>query len=478
MSHELNRFYRHLSVSETLSLPLQHAMLRYARQRGDNDLLVRLVNRSDLATEVDVLLGQISAAPVRAAWVARPNRSVEAARAVLAGEKRIGVLTALAETVGLGAVAYEALAERDHPKIAAALSANPDTSESVRAQCLTTLARSSMRTRDTVAAFERALQHHRELVDEAALAVERSDAADVLVRWVHRGLRGEEPVELSQEAIHHLVTEVVEAEMGAVAAITDQWERQRTAHGLAQIASMIATLPQLEEATLEALERISAQLQALPQANHWAGYRGPDTELRLALEQARTRHDAGAPDPTTCPAELVVELAGHAIARRDSTLAVQLARNPATSVAVLEQLRNLLSYSNELLEILRARQGDREATTMLLGLVSWNLSFDDAVEAAGGAEAFAAYLEAQLRETRMHLPSHVWNAEVLTDEVVTGLPLSLLLAECPANRFARLVQETLTFTDEESWAVVEALMENFTGSLRDLRATVEDLGAE
>jgi hypothetical protein len=96
--------------------------LRAAKQYKD---LVVLAGRADLDPAVDELIGTITAPTIRAAWLARPGRSLDALAAAGRKQAHATIVDVVARVPGLPADVYETIAGRKHRAACTALLENP-----------------------------------------------------------------------------------------------------------------------------------------------------------------------------------------------------------------------------------------------------------------------------------------------------------------------------------------------------------------
>lgn len=110
MSHVLSRMYSVLLDLPTPSLDIQRNALDYAVRSKENNLVAKLARHLALAPEIDAALRDNEAAVVKAAWAARPGRTADELVALVFNEKRVTILSALAERDDLPVDVYSAIA--------------------------------------------------------------------------------------------------------------------------------------------------------------------------------------------------------------------------------------------------------------------------------------------------------------------------------------------------------------------------------
>lgn len=117
MSQTIRSLFRKLiSDQEHLAPFMQQRIFDYGSKHGDNTLLAELTAHPSLTPELDEQLKDIPAAIVKAAWLSRPGREVEAILDLVAREKRVTVLSTLAAMENIPGEAQLALANRADKK--------------------------------------------------------------------------------------------------------------------------------------------------------------------------------------------------------------------------------------------------------------------------------------------------------------------------------------------------------------------------
>lgn len=110
MSQVLSRMYSVLLDLPTPSLEIQRSVLAYAVRTKETSLVAKLARHDALEFEIDLALRDNDAAVVKAAWAARPGRTAEELVDLVRNEKRVTILSALAERDDLPADVYTAIA--------------------------------------------------------------------------------------------------------------------------------------------------------------------------------------------------------------------------------------------------------------------------------------------------------------------------------------------------------------------------------
>jgi|LauGreDrversion4_1035100.scaffolds.fasta_scaffold04655_7 hypothetical protein len=112
MPHSLTSLFMTLMTAEEITVALQQRIFTHGRKRNDVALLARLASHPSLDASIDAQLKEESAALVRCAWISRPGRNLEDITDVITKEKRVTVLSALAEQPMLSEQVARTLVER------------------------------------------------------------------------------------------------------------------------------------------------------------------------------------------------------------------------------------------------------------------------------------------------------------------------------------------------------------------------------
>jgi len=132
MTDTVTGFYRSVLALPSVDPEIQRQICRYGQLRTDYGLLAALASRSDLLTEIDEEIGKIDAAVVRVAWASRPARTQQDLQNLVAGEKRVKVLAALASREDLPPALHDAIAKHGRGSALEALIVNKAVSDETR----------------------------------------------------------------------------------------------------------------------------------------------------------------------------------------------------------------------------------------------------------------------------------------------------------------------------------------------------------
>ena len=142
MRNQLLGLYGNAVITLDSMTPQQQlAAYHVGMKAADDDILVQLLGRPDLDTEVETLLLGHKSARVIAAWFSRVGRNVEDVERQVKREKRIGVLESIAAQPAMSDVVYEVCAQSNHARVAAVLIDNDDVPQAFRRSAARTLAK-------------------------------------------------------------------------------------------------------------------------------------------------------------------------------------------------------------------------------------------------------------------------------------------------------------------------------------------------
>jgi hypothetical protein len=114
-----------LLKQSNLDVTMQRRIAGHGIAKRDFPLLAQLAAHPALDPEVDTMLSKINSAVVKTAWVSRPGRTPEEITQMVRTEKRVTVLSALAQSEGLPEELYRSIIERtDSVTILSVLHAN------------------------------------------------------------------------------------------------------------------------------------------------------------------------------------------------------------------------------------------------------------------------------------------------------------------------------------------------------------------
>lgn len=450
------RFYRNLLDTPEVPAVLQSRMLEWGTQHRDNALLKTLAAHPDLSPEVDDRLADISAARVRAAWLQRPDRDPEVVAAAIRDEKRISVLTGLAQQTDLSPQQYQLLSEREHGAVLYALVTNQAVPFPIREDCL-----GRWCSKDNQVSYRASYM----LLSLLRAEPELQDAYAAHVRHYDTAIQFAASPNLSVATQARLLRDGILTPCLKVSAYRPHPDQAL------QLAIQLAANPALDP-------------NLVPELLDWLRKDRPDTApASLAqvssaiknLETNRARHGAkGAVSLSGIRSETDPErlhkLALKAREDRDQGLALALARNLAVTGEPLSVVARLLT-PGAVRSLVALRSGHPEDAARILVAHPYLLT-DDVLQASGQP---AEVLQACARGISTLNPSvglvdQIATSRYLNRSVVLAIPPHVAsLAAGPELRvqMAEAICSALG-DDEPAWRIFESLAGDFEGSLAEL----------
>jgi len=129
-----------LGSAGTLDVDMQREIARYATRHEKTQLMVQLVTRRDVDTEVEKELSELNDLVVLSAWASKSTRTSEELRDRMAKEKRAGALKPLAELENMPREVYEHVAKSPAVSIAKVIVRNGSIPKDIRIEKMRFLA--------------------------------------------------------------------------------------------------------------------------------------------------------------------------------------------------------------------------------------------------------------------------------------------------------------------------------------------------
>lgn len=477
----MRELYEGLLRIPSLSPRMQERILSHARSVQDTDLLLRLLSRVDLSPEVDLDLSEDTSVPVRTAWLSRPGRSASAVETALASEKRIAVLEVVA---GLPATTdsavFEALADRDSPRLARALLRNASAPTSARLKAATTWGRSYRgESVHTARAASEELVPGRALASAAVLSTSNLFLLQALAS---RDLNSQARERVLKEAVA-LYEEELRSGMRQEDART--WRRQpRTSQGL-WTSGLLLEAPGLSDELRSELVSLYKRKDALGAKEDGRDVKGAVAAQReQLLASARAYRGRERSLRSEKESALVFEAASLP-ASELRTLVKKAKSSSALATAILSNPRCPLELVSDLMG-----PGHRHPVDQSKIVVSGSLEVVAEVLARSPrslsviglhSDPSRLLLEVVRRTPRSNsaLLNALMTLPWVTEELLLELPLSVLAARYSApthvfelySRHLHMVLEDR----EDRWEVFDTLSRSFEGSVSELLETVRVL---
>jgi hypothetical protein len=407
---DLTSLYQAMLTSPAITAATQQRILRYARTAKNTGLLVRLANLPNLDPDVDDVLGLITIAAVRAAWLTRPGRRAANITAALQTETRSAVCVAVAAVAGLPGDVYDRLADLGDGKVAKALLANRAVPASVKlraSRTFTDLPFTYSRTMSTMLAT--AVQQEPGI--ETVFAMHGCD------RWLIE--HGAGSVALTDEALERIVTIV------AAAALPDGVRNDVTLPWWTPLRSLAGN-PRL---TPDQATRLLSAATVNGSIVH--PYRNdPMSDAALAEKLTAAAKRTGFYQPgTTDGASTTADLDGLvkvACRNRDLRLGLQILAHPLLTAGIARTLRLSLFSHGVSDEVLHRHTASPEIQAALLA-DDFDLRDDDLNRTADPSQVLLAYLQHVPNARIRKVPGEqARTSKYLTEVHLRALPVAAL----------------------------------------------------
>lgn len=479
------RVYNVLALSpQHLSEGVIRGIHRWAKQHKDVALLTTLASRPDLPQDVLAALAKEPHAKVRVAYLSRPDRTPEELAAAVAKEKRVTVLTAVAESSEASAGLLQALGQVENAKVRRALLENPNTPKPTAKEALQAAwEKDELDPWNSAALLGRRGDLH-ELASEclSALASKRQGAASFLGNEVLLS------TQLSPAAQARIAQTVI-AEQVERAAKAPQYGSSYT---LDRIITTFLARGVLAPEALEVVKRTvkspaanvvftTKQLTAHQRLiNERSGAAHEVDEAQQLIDEARTTKDPARAQELG--ARLSAEIEAERATLEVVAAAEALCRNAAASDETILPLLKAVGRGT-LPEILKERKTSREVVVEILDRNIRYLS--------GGAvehleDPRSVVYELAVRASKRGVDRTAWlvllDSEHLDTEGLRLLPWALTEGLSPwgnqSQRTVKMLSELLDEVlgdDEKRWEVFATLAEGTNASVGELLETAKML---
>lgn len=470
-----------LLVQDTNPAPVtQRRILSVGIAHNDAGLLAALAAVSNLEPDVDAAIGKRPGAKERAAWLSRPNRTIEEVCNAVKKEKRMAVLKVAAARTDLDAATYDVLAAQGHEKVAVELLSNSSVPLAVKKKAAASWA-AAQGGRHQYALNEMA-QRLIGGTPEVHDAVARAARNVELFCFVAKS-------ELSEASQRRIFEGFIQR---AVLAFKNElkpnsyinYEIVRTFEKAVSVAIDLASNASLSTEMRTAMQEFFSSLGQLPKTSNHYGTKNPDTLVQDVLKQlvngATVSTSPVALAQAAKSAEVLLEFAQKAAAEHDGTLAHAVLSNPLFDAACAKAVANCLGYRNYPVAMASlAKRGNAEAFAVLAAHNPGALS-DDVLSAASNPSALLALTARIIADANTYrgAAANLLTSRWCTPEVVAEFPITLLGGDNAPEHVAGIVSKFLVESfgeNEEQWQLFELLVEDGAMPLRDLVAAVKAL---
>lgn len=491
MSTVISKVYQALLSPEAPSLDVQRRVLTYGTRAKDVELLSQLATHKDLAPEIDLALRDIDLAGVKAAWATRPGRSFEDLAALVDSEKRVKVLTALAERTDLPVGLYQTIANRSKGQTPLfALAANVEVPVEIRYAAAQRLALMLPKSSDSSRANANLTNQLTQLLAVAP------DLAEIVARHtvnITAMSAAAAASGLSPEAQQNLAKLCREA-YDAQAVPTESLQRYYSFYDynwLTNIADSLAQMGEVDQDVADRLISMLDELEVKQQAHNAAHNRSSGNTFPEAAKQLRegvkkVRVDlldlaskASTPNEVTRVLAELTKLrtrsGGWASSSSSDTAAIALAANPnVTLEQVQEIVSNHISWYGRA-SLLRVVSDPAKVAVIATEMYYSDL---DALLEHSSDPALSFSLLLDLLQTRnAHVPDDVLSSKHMNTTLAEKLSLGTLDRENIPPHISEHISGILVerLESDEHWTTFETLGLEFEGSIRDLVQMVRSI---
>lgn len=482
MNNPIARVYHVFLDADELALDIQQRILAYGSRVKDTHLLARLASHPALTPELDDRLREIELAEVKAAWAGRPGRSAAELVKLVDNEKRVKVLTALAERQDLPSALYEQIAKKAKGQAALfALASNTAAETSARHTAASRLA--AMFVPGSVSGGAET----RKVSDITHLVGNSPELADVIVlNTSNQGAIGAcaAATALSPEAQLH-IAEVSAPEVDQLIARYTNGVNNRYfswySHGwLSSVAESMAEHGDLDpvagEKIITMLERLHEAANSDPaRRGVYTEFSDAATKLRSALDKPRVDMLALASAAQTPEAvehvlnEIDKRSRGYARFSTTGAVVVALVNNPATTIPQVQRLVSThLSWSSRNL-FSKLTSDPMRVAAVASEMLYWEI--DTILDRSSDPKAsFAHLLTLCVESGRKRVPLEVLQSKYFSEEHIGKLQLAITgLDDLPVNVMQEIsAYLTAHVASDEAWAMLETLGHEFEGTIEDL----------
>ena len=481
MTNPIARVYHVYLDADELTLDTQLRILSYGARVKDTALLARLALHPSLTPELDERLREIELVDVKAAWAARPGRSIDDLVRLVDNEKRVKVLTALAERSDLPSALYQRISQKARGQAALfAIAANPAAETSARHAAAARLASmfepgqvyggaESRR----IADITRLVGNFPELADTIALNTSNDGAIGACVAATGLSPAAQRHIAVVAEpGVNRLIERFQNGSQNRYFSWYNNDWLSSVAESMAEHGDVD---PEAGESIIAMLDRLHAVANGDPQhRSAYAGFSDASAKLRKALDKPKVDllSLASAAEDREAVEKVVEELnkRSRSYNRFSTTSAavVALVNNPATTISQVKQLvETHLNWSS------RSMFSKLTSDPLKVAAVASRMMYydvDGVLERSSDPKASFSHLLAMLVEADERVPLEVLRSKFFSEEHIGKLPLQVThLDDLPANVMQSVAGYIAThIATDDAWIVFETLGTEFTGTIEDL----------
>jgi hypothetical protein len=489
MNNPISRVYHVYLDANEINLDTQKRIFTYGSRVRDASLLARLAGHPSLTAEMDARIRDIDLAEVKAAWAARPGRQTADLVKLVEKEKRVKVLTSLAERDDLPDELYNQLAVKSTGQSALfAIASNVNAPQQARHKATARLAAMFIPGEVSGGA------ETRKVAEVTKLLGNSPELADIVVRNTeNHGAIGAcvAATGLSPASQRHIARIAKKLAASTIERFTRQESRRYYSwYGQNWIPSIAEALADHGDIDKQAGDELIAMLEELDTAansptpsnatgnqpsssRHHSEFKNAADKLREAMGKTRVDLLSLASSAST-PAEIatvITELekrnGGYNRFSRSAAVVVALVNNPVTSLNEISELvARYLNWQNRNLFANLTSDPDRVAV-VASRMVYWDV--DAILERSSDPQASFATLLTMVSDGR-RFPLELLQSKYFSVDLIGKLPLDILSNEETPVNVAQMIASYLdtSISDAETWATLETLGREFEGSIEDL----------
>ena len=487
MENIVSTVYQAFLSVENPDPEIQKQVFNYGVRTRNQELLATLTKIENLLPEIDEAIGDQGSAVVKAAWAARKGRTQEDLVNLVMREKRIKVLTALAERTDLPQEVYKVIAEKSNGQGSLnALVLNQEVELAHRSIALLRL----------LTFFETSVDpsrtHHdnryTQISNILAVSPELAEVVAVNSNNISALHAAANHSLLSDEAQANILVNL-KAGIVAVEAVVRTHYNNLSAHNYNFLTSIVDTMceqgPISKPVAKELVDIIKKLDKKYSEAKSYYSNYFSDTLKHIANSENNLRVDLKSQiAKATTPEEIdliIKQLESYSAGNKASSSVIEstVLAIIASPFSTSDQTSRLLTETStswyRLREIKRITDDPRKIGA-ILALYPW-MGIDNLLSKLDQPEvAMRALLEYTIKADNF-ISQDLLNSRYLTENVAGDLPLKALLREdTPAmvsSFLSKMLRESLT--TPEQWLTFETLAQEFQGSIKELLQLVTNL---
>jgi len=488
MSNAIGKVYATFLKKKEVDSTLQRHIYTYGNRSGDLNLLASLLTVSNLEPSLDQLLKEHPSAVVKAAWAGRPGRTIVEIENLVAKEKRIKVLTALAEREDTPAEVFKVIAEKSKGLGSlVALILNQVVDKSVKEKALLGLLSitnegdiNGVKIEDSnKVPFKEIISMNPELIELMALNTKSINLISELVQSDY----------LSPEVQKHIL-ELVKKSIPIITNKPRGHYDNLSLYHFNYINSIVSNMCEqgsMEESVGKEFTKILEKLikDHKETKNNWYS-----NNFESAIEEIKNtksnpvinyKEAIGKVSSTEELDKLIHDLLEVGKSqRRNSRLAAGTIAAITSRYATPEQIFYLVSEDEQvswweyrgIIKVLNSP----EKIASIIARYSY-LGVDDAFKHLNNPEAGILAMVKLVSSKGLHISEDLLNSKYLTEDVAKHLPLRVLSNEnlplMVSDLLSNVIKDNLL--SEEAWLTFETLGEEFEGSILELLNLVNSI---